>query len=503
MKFDPSLGALTNVDLSVSATIVQDVKLESLDAAPANVTATGSGIITLTAPTLPVVAALPTNVLHYSFTAFDGTLDFGGTSGDTQFGVTASNTGLRSPYLPTSDFTGLGTITMPVTATASFSATGAGNLVTQATTAASAIVCVTYVYVPATPTSSPTATPTATPTSTDTPTSTPTASPTQTPTPTLTPTQTPTPTATPTNTATSTSTATQSLTETPTATLTPTDTPTDTATYTPTGTPTATSLASATPSATATGTVTATAPPTITPTPSVNPTATGTPTPTMPCLLSELNLGYCHSVHNDCVQEFCTSPAAGPVSSGLPGGRLDCVDDDPACDFGASGGDFACTFHLALCFNIAETRVPCVSSGAVEAVDLNHPSPLESHNQVDIQNRLALEGALAGIGAQQRGVCTKGQKGAYCSSALDCDSSPGAGDGSCHGRFAVFPVPLTDVNRCTTFADIKVPLKKTNHGYKMAAYPIRVSVRPAKDAVTGRRPVRDGDLLKLVCHPKP
>jgi hypothetical protein len=226
----------------------------------------------------------------------------------------------------------------------------------------------------------------------------------------------------------------------------------------------------------------------------------------LPCQLSELNLGYCHTVKNDCVQEFCTAPVAGAGATGLPGSRLDCTDDDPACDFGPTTGDGACTFHVAMCFNVAETRVPCVSSGAVEAVELNHPNPAEYRNSVDVDNRLSLEAAIASVGAQQRGACSnKGPKnGQYCESAIDCDSSPGSGDGRCRGRFAVFQGPLTSTNRCTTFADIKVPLKKTRSGaYKTSTYAVRISVRAPRDPLTGKRPPRDGDLLKLVCHPRP
>lgn len=218
-----------------------------------------------------------------------------------------------------------------------------------------------------------------------------------------------------------------------------------------------------------------------------------------------MNLGYCHTVHNDCVQEFCTSPAAAAGVSGMPGLRLECVDDDPACDHGAVIGDRTCTFHVALCFNVAETRVPCVSMGAVEEVQLNQPSPFNFKKKVDVDNRLALEGALASLGAQARGVCTNpgSHKGQYCTSGLECDSAPGRGDGKCSGRMGVFMGPLTASTRCTTFADIKVPLKQTRRGLRMVTYPIRVKVRAPKDPLTGKRPLADGDVLKLVCRPKP
>lgn len=216
--------------------------------------------------------SLPSNTYSYNLAAFDGSLDFTGPSGSTQAGLTASNTAVRAPYTPLSDFTGSGTVTMSVTATADFSASGAGNLVTQVSTKAAATVCVTYTYLPATPTRTPTDVPTHTPTMTPTWTST--VTPTQIPTskPTDTPTNTPmtVPTNTPTNTRTQTSTTT--------ATTVPTSTPTKTFTITPTFT--ATRTPTATRSATRTATATRTPTATRTATPSATPSKTRTPTPT-------------------------------------------------------------------------------------------------------------------------------------------------------------------------------------------------------------------------------
>ncbi|HXQ21286.1 MAG TPA: choice-of-anchor E domain-containing protein, partial [Candidatus Acidoferrales bacterium] len=203
-QFDPSLGVLTEVDLTATGTIVQTIKMESKDAAPTTVTGTGTATITVTPPTAPNLVASPTNVVTHNFTAFDGTVDFGGTSGSTDAGVTTSSTATLSPYTPISDFNGPGSLTMPVTASATFQASGAGNLVTQVTTTAGVNVCATYTYLlpTPTPTSTPTPTvtntPTVTPTPTNTPTATPTRTPTNTPTTTPTPTNTPTPTVTPT-----------------------------------------------------------------------------------------------------------------------------------------------------------------------------------------------------------------------------------------------------------------------------------------------------------------
>jgi len=192
-KFNPSLGVLLAVEITASTTIVQDLGIENLDVNPATVQGLGTGSITATLPTGPTLtASANTSIPATSVTGYDGTLDFGGTSGIALPGQVASGTALRSPYVNIADFVGPGSVIIPVSGNGLFSASGSGNLATQVNTQVSAEVCVTYYYAPPTPT--PTRTPTNTPTST--PTRTPTRTPTQTPT--STPTSTPTRTFTPT-----------------------------------------------------------------------------------------------------------------------------------------------------------------------------------------------------------------------------------------------------------------------------------------------------------------
>ncbi len=325
-KFDSSLGLLTDVSLSVSATMIQDIKLESLDADAATVTGTGRGIITVTTPTAPSVVAQCVNIVVDNFTAFDGAMDFAGNSGATHLGLNNTSSSTRNPYLPISDFLGSGSVNLPVGAVATFDTSGAGNVLSQVATQLSTQLCVTYTYslptptptitqtsthtasatpsltrtpsqtgtatMRATQTSSATQTSTATVTNTR-PTSTPTLTPTVTPTPTTTPTRTNTqPTTTPTITATASITSTPTLTPTVTSTRTPSNTRTATPAPTNTRSPTssATSTASSTststqPTATATSTRTptstrtATTMATNTPTSSVSPARTNTPAP--------------------------------------------------------------------------------------------------------------------------------------------------------------------------------------------------------------------------------
>ena len=142
--FDASLGTLTGITFTLDGSVQGTAKFESLDAAPATVTTNLGATITLTRPDASTIAvALPVVSASTNVTAFDNVIDFGGTSGRTFADQMASDSdSLMSPP-PASDltlFTGIGNITLGVGANGNSSATGAGNLITQFATQASANV---------------------------------------------------------------------------------------------------------------------------------------------------------------------------------------------------------------------------------------------------------------------------------------------------------------------------------------------------------------------------
>jgi hypothetical protein len=149
-KFDASLGTLTTVTVRLGGSVTGDIRAESLDAAPALVGTNLQATITLRRPdgsTLAVV--LPVAAFTDSLSAFDGVIDFGGTSGFQRLGVTSSAVETVVTPPPVSDlalFTGIGDIILPVIAAGSSFASGAGNLITQFNTRASASVEVKYTY---------------------------------------------------------------------------------------------------------------------------------------------------------------------------------------------------------------------------------------------------------------------------------------------------------------------------------------------------------------------
>lgn len=154
-KFDPALGQLVSISFTLNGHIEGAARAESLDASPTVVTTNFQAQITLTRPDNSViVVTIPIANFNDTFTAFDGVIDFGGTSGAAHLGISAnaSNSAVSPP--PISDlalFTGLpnapGTITLPVLAAGTSNASGSGNVITQFTTSASASCTVCYNYI--------------------------------------------------------------------------------------------------------------------------------------------------------------------------------------------------------------------------------------------------------------------------------------------------------------------------------------------------------------------
>lgn len=158
-KFDPALGTLQSIFVELRGTIAGAAKVESLDSSGSVVMLAFQGQITLTRPDLsPLVVTLPVANFTDSLTAFDGTIDFAGTSGKTHPGINTSLTNTVTSPPPAGDlalFTGPignpGTIVLPVTAQGTSIATGSGNLISQFNQQASADVRVCYNFLPNTP----------------------------------------------------------------------------------------------------------------------------------------------------------------------------------------------------------------------------------------------------------------------------------------------------------------------------------------------------------------
>ena len=155
-QFDPSLGTLEAVNLTVSADLLASVAAENLDASASTVSTTQTVDVTLTLPasgTAAAVAIVPPVSAEISDTmnlgGYDGTTDFGGTSGRIDQGLT--RTGTASTSLTGSEMTaflGLGTIDLPIATFGSSTAEGPGNLLLSLLADAGATVTLSYTYLP-------------------------------------------------------------------------------------------------------------------------------------------------------------------------------------------------------------------------------------------------------------------------------------------------------------------------------------------------------------------
>ena len=168
------------------------------------------------------------------------------------------------------------------------------------------------------------------------------------------------------------------------------------------------------------------------------------------------------SAKSDCVLEF--QMAANPASitldkNGNPSPKQRCTDGDPACDFDNVPGQ--CTFRLAACINVVDTRTPECSSNAVTAFIVKAPSAKDALNPNkpgDAANRAALL-------------------------SLTDDDGP-------------FRLPDGSPNNCASFDEIVVmkPGKATKKTIKFQVV--------TSQTISGKtKTVKDSDNLQLTCAP--
>ena len=149
-QFNPDLGTLTSVEIVSDGFIQGQIKSESLEAQPVVITANIDGTLNLSAPDVGIVAAQINESRTFNATAFDGALDFAGTSG-IDFGSIVVNNTETATLTSASDlaaYTGTDTITLSLSGLVATSGTGAANLANQRSATAGAQVSVIYRYTP-------------------------------------------------------------------------------------------------------------------------------------------------------------------------------------------------------------------------------------------------------------------------------------------------------------------------------------------------------------------
>jgi hypothetical protein len=151
-KFNPALGTLTSAEFSITGSIKSNVQAENKTASPATITIHVTGQLTLTRPDLTeIISIFPLYEEPRSVGAYDGAVDFDGTSGFTVSNLTATTTDsyTESDLDALLLFIGTGSIELPVSAFGASSADGPSQLEAQITSVGSASAFVTYTYDPA------------------------------------------------------------------------------------------------------------------------------------------------------------------------------------------------------------------------------------------------------------------------------------------------------------------------------------------------------------------
>jgi len=146
-KHDMAEGCLDSVCVELVGHVEGSAAFESQDAAPAAIAMDLAATLTLQRPDLStLVTTIPVASTIDSVTSFDGVIDFGGTSGKTYAALSGDQTEDSCSSSPADLllFTGVGNIGLPVDASGTSSGSGAGNLILQFSTSASATARVTY-----------------------------------------------------------------------------------------------------------------------------------------------------------------------------------------------------------------------------------------------------------------------------------------------------------------------------------------------------------------------
>ncbi|MDH7503320.1 MAG: choice-of-anchor E domain-containing protein [Verrucomicrobiota bacterium] len=155
-QFDPALGTLESIALEVDTSIVTDFKAENVnnwgdEGAYAPVTASISTTVSLQLEGAVLAAAQPSIYREDNIAArYDGTFDFGGTSGISAIGITASDTATRTLSAASGDdlsaFVGNSAVSMTLSAAGFSKVKGSGNLAISISTDAGGTVKVCYFY---------------------------------------------------------------------------------------------------------------------------------------------------------------------------------------------------------------------------------------------------------------------------------------------------------------------------------------------------------------------
>lgn len=159
LYFSATMGTLTEVDVVTSGSFQSQFSAENLASSPRTITGTTAANLSINVPTGSIPVDIPAVTQSFQASAYDGTLDDGGTSGKTMPAVTSQSspqtTVLTSPAALAA-FTGHFRIPVSVSGHATGSVTpDDSNVSSSFNTDTSATITVIYHYIPNAPGSGP------------------------------------------------------------------------------------------------------------------------------------------------------------------------------------------------------------------------------------------------------------------------------------------------------------------------------------------------------------
>ncbi|MEH1778927.1 PEP-CTERM sorting domain-containing protein [Nostoc sp.] len=147
-QFDSSLGTLKGVTIGFTGDILGNAGFENTGKSSTNITVNLASELSLELNNQSLFTLNPQNSFSYKVGQFDNSIDFGGTSGKTVSGLTATQSGTQSftntQFLQS--FIGNSNIDFLFSATANSVVSGSGNIASYVQTLAKANIKVTYDY---------------------------------------------------------------------------------------------------------------------------------------------------------------------------------------------------------------------------------------------------------------------------------------------------------------------------------------------------------------------
>lgn len=149
-QFDTQGGTrvLDSVDVYLNGTVSGSAQAESLDAEPAAISLNLQATISLSLGMTQLAVVIPVANTVFNASAFDGVIDFGGTSGAAfaNLNQSQSTNSLFTNPVDLAPWIGLGSVALSGAADGQSSGSGAGNLVTVFMTDAAMEYKVTYTF---------------------------------------------------------------------------------------------------------------------------------------------------------------------------------------------------------------------------------------------------------------------------------------------------------------------------------------------------------------------